>query len=95
MNDIPIRQGEVGVARSQHEVRRDELVILGTVATVYWNLVDILERIMVEQESVKLSERLLNDNRARLRAGVISPADVKVSETQLARNRQTVFVLER
>ncbi|MCZ6556944.1 MAG: TolC family protein [SAR324 cluster bacterium] len=91
VNDIPIRQGEVGVARSQHEVRRDELVILGTVATVYWNLVDILERIMVEQESVKLSERLLNDNRARLRAGVIAPADVKVSETQLARNRQTVL----
>lgn len=91
VNDISVRKGEIGVKRSGFEVLRDELNILRTVALVYWNLVDIIEQVTVQQEAVRLSERLLRDNRARLRAGVISPADVKVSETQLARDRQILL----
>ena len=91
INDIPVRREETGIARSRFEILADEQTILRTVATIYWNLVDILEQVQVEEESVHLSERLLQDNRARLRAGVISPADVKVSETQLARERQILL----
>ena len=91
VNDIPVRQGELGVQRSGFDVLQDEQDILRTVALVYWNLVDIIEQVKVQEEAVRLSERLLKDNRARLRAGVISPADVKVSQAQLARDRQILL----
>ena len=91
VNDIPVRRGEIGIERSRFEILRDEQTILRTIADIYWNLVDILEQVKVEEEAVRLSERLLTDNRARLRAGVISPADVKVSEAQLARDRQLLL----
>lgn len=91
INDIPVRREEIGLARSRFEILQDEQSILRTMATIYWDLVDVLEQVQVEEESVRLSERLLGDNRARLRAGVISPADVKVSETQLARERQILL----
>ena len=94
LGDIPVRQAEIGLRRSRLTTRRNESDLLRLVATVYWDLVGLLEAVHVQEESVKLSEQLLRDNQERLRAGVLSPADVKVTETQLARDRQTLLSLQ-
>jgi outer membrane protein TolC len=91
LDEVPVRQGEIGVTRSRFESRRGALLILRTIALVYWDLVDTREQVKVAQESVRLSERLVRENEQRLKAGVLSPAEVAVSEAQLARERQNLL----
>jgi outer membrane protein TolC len=91
INRVPVGQAEVGVRVSRLGTRKQELNTLNTVAQAYWNLVGQLEIVSVNEDAVKLSERLLRDNRVRLQAGTISSADVLASETQLARDRQSLL----
>lgn len=87
INDIPVRRGEVGVTRSRNQTRDQELAVLENIAKSYWRLVGLQEGLRVREQAVALSEQLVKDNQARLRAGVLSPADVQASQTQLARER--------
>lgn len=90
-NTIPVRQAEVGLRRSQAGTRKTQLDLLSQVAQTYWQLVGAIETVRVRQEAVKLSQQLLADNRVRLQAGVLSPADVQATETQLAQDRQNLL----
>ncbi len=91
INRVPVGQAEVGVRVSRLATRKQELNTLNAVSQAYWNLVGQLEIVSVAEEAVKLSERLLRDNQVRLQAGTISAADVLSSETQLARDRQSLL----
>jgi outer membrane protein TolC len=91
VNDVPVRLAEVDLKTSANNTREARLALLRQVSTTYWDLVGIRESIKVEQDAVKLSEQLLKDNQARLQAGVLSPADVKVSESQLAQDRANLL----
>jgi outer membrane protein TolC len=86
-NLIPVRQAEVGLRRSQAGTRKIQLDLLSQVAQTYWILVGAIETVRVREEAVKLSGQLLADNRVRLQAGVLSPADVQATEAQLAQDR--------
>ena len=87
LNEVPVRLAEVGLNSSRIDTRKTKLELLRLVATTYWDLVGVLQNIQVTGDAVKLSEQLLRDNRERLKAGVLSPADVKISEAQLATDR--------
>ena len=50
-----------------------------------------LETIEVKKKAVDLSEKLLRDNQARLEAGLLNSIEVRVTETQLMRNRQNLL----
>ena len=89
-NALPQRRAEAALTGSQLTIQQNQLTLLQATASTYWDLVATLENLSVQQEAVKLSEQLLRDNRQRLQAGVLSPFDVQVSETQLARDRQSL-----
>jgi outer membrane protein TolC len=91
VNDVPVRLAEIGFRTSQNNTRQARLGLLRQVSTTYWDLVGVRESIKVAQDAVKLSDQLLKDNQARLQAGVLSPADVKVSESQLAQDRANLL----
>ncbi len=91
VNDIPVRLAEVSIRGSRNDTRQAKFDLLRTVASTYWDLVGLRETISVEEDAVRLSQQLLEDNRQRLRAGVVSPADVTVSESQLATDRQNLL----
>ena len=86
-NRIPVGQAEVGVRGARLATRKQELATLNTVALAYWNLVGQLEVVTVNEEAVRLDTRVLGDNRIRLQAGTIAPADVLASEAQLAKDQ--------
>lgn len=92
--EIPINMAKLGVKSSSLETRQNQLNILKQVASIYWDLVGILEGIRVQKEAVQLSEQLLKENEARLEAGIISPTDVRVTKTQLAREKQILLSSE-
>ena len=54
-------------------------------------MVGLLETIEVKKKAVELSEKLLRDNQARLEAGVLNSTEVRTTETQLMRNRQSLL----
>ena len=90
-NGIPIRLAEISLTKSQLNSQQTELSLLKEVASIYWNLVGILETVEVKKKAVDLSEKLLRDNQARLEAGILSSTEVRVTETQLMRNRQSLL----
>jgi outer membrane protein TolC len=90
-NEIPVRLAEIGVTTGQLNSQQTELSLLKQVASIYWDLVGILETVEVKKKAVDLSEKLLRDNQARLEAGLLSSTEVRVTETQLMRNRQSLL----
>ena len=93
-NNIPVRRGEAGLTESRLTIRQRELDLMQATASTYWDLVAALEGVRVQRDAVKLSEQLLRDNRLRLEAGVLSPFDVQVTETQLARERERLLTAQ-
>ena len=90
-NEIPVRLAEIGVTRGQLNSKQTEMSLLKQVASIYWDLVGLLETIEVKKKAVELSEKLLRDNQARLEAGVLNSTEVRITETQLMRNRHSLF----
>jgi outer membrane protein TolC len=91
INLIPVRRSEAGLSGSRLNTRQNELNLVQATASTYWDLVAAQENLRVQAEAVKLSEQLLADNRQRLQAGVLSPFDVQVTESQLARERERLL----
>ena len=90
-NELPVLIAEVGVAKGRLNTRTTELSLLKQVASIYWDLVGILETVEVKKKAVALSEKLTRDNHARLEAGLLNATEVRVSETQLMRDRQSLL----
>ncbi|MGB0808943.1 MAG: TolC family protein [bacterium] len=91
INNLPERFAELGIDRSKASIKQAELAQLAMVASTYWDMVAVLENIGVQKSSVELSEQLLQDNQARLQVGTLNRTDVLVAETQLSRDRQSLF----
>ena len=89
--NLPVRRGELGLAGSRVAIRSLEQNILELTASTYWDLVATIENVNVQREAVALSRQLLEDNRQRLKSGVISPFDVRVTETQLALEQELLL----
>ncbi len=94
VNDLPVRFAEVGVRRSELGVLQTENLTLKQIASIYWDLVGLVETNEVQKQAVTLSERLLRDNKARLNAGILKPIDVSQAETQLLRDQQALRATE-
>ena len=90
-NELPVRIAEIGVIKGKLNTRAAELSLLKQVASIYWDLVGILETVQVKKKAVALSEKLTRDNHARLEAGLLNATEVRISETQLMRDRQSLF----
>ncbi len=90
-NEIPVRLAEIGIKRSSLNSKQTELSLLKQIASIYWDLVGILETVEVKKKAVKLSEKLLRDNKARFKAGLLNATEVKVIENQLMRDRHSLL----
>lgn len=91
IQNLPARRGELGLAGSRLRIREREQQLLEVTASTYWDLVAATENVKVQVDSVALSRRLLEENRQRLETGVISPFDVQVTATQLAREQERLL----
>ncbi len=94
VNEIPTRLQEVAVDQSQIDETQSQLSVLRFVAETYWDLVGVWETQRVQQEAVKLSERLLAENQLQLEVGTLTSSDVQATETQLVRERQQLLNTE-
>ncbi|HEV3421318.1 MAG TPA: TolC family protein [Candidatus Acidoferrum sp.] len=60
----------------------------------YWELVFARANVGVEEQAVKVSEKLYNDNKKQLEIGTMAPLDVTRAESELATDRQNLIVAQ-
>ena len=93
-----IRQ-QVANSRKLRELSDIQLdaVILGTTRNVknaYWDLSYTIDNLKAQQESLKLAEQSLSDNKKRVEIGTLAPIDIVQAQAEVASNEERVIVAE-
>jgi outer membrane protein TolC len=60
----------------------------------YWELVFARANVGVQEQAVKVSEKLYNDNKKQLEIGTMAPLDVTRAESEWATDRQNLIVAQ-
>jgi outer membrane protein TolC len=74
-----------------------ELLVMETVRKVeetYYDLIVARENVKVQEKALELAQRLLDENRERLKIGVMAPLDEKQAQSQLASARTDLLSAE-
>ncbi|MEN8265072.1 MAG: TolC family protein [Nitrospirota bacterium] len=88
--DIHIAQKNEEI--SVNELKTDVIDIVADFKNAYWDMVLSIENLKVKEESLRLAESLLDMNRKRLKAEVVSPLEVIQAEAGVASRREAVIM---
>ncbi|MBI5235875.1 MAG: TolC family protein [Deltaproteobacteria bacterium] len=80
---------------SVHKLKGRLLETLSEYCGVYWDLLQLREELKVREESLRLAETLLELNRKKFRAGVMSALDVSHAESAAAARLDQVLIARR
>jgi outer membrane protein len=72
-------------------------VILQTsrnVRNAYWDLSYAIDNLKAQQESLKLAQQSLSDNRKRVEIGTLAPIDIVQAQAEVASNEERVILAE-
>lgn len=72
---------------SLHDYRREMMKTVGEAGLIYWRYYQAREKHKLRQESVRIAEQILNDNRERLRTGKMAETEVLEAQAALASRR--------
>jgi len=77
--------------------QNDEITLLATTGTTvgntrnaYWDLVFAIQAVEAAQNSLSISNKLVQDNQARVEIGTLAPIDIKSAEAEAANRRLTL-----
>ena len=91
---------QIRIAKKNQDISYQQFVlfVMQTVATVkqsYYNLVYDIDNVKVQQESVDLARRFLDESRKRMEVGTMSRLDVVTAEAELSQNEGTLIDAQR
>ncbi|MBI4830081.1 MAG: TolC family protein, partial [Candidatus Lindowbacteria bacterium] len=92
VNTTGIRAAVKNKEASVYELELTILTTLFDVETAYWELIFARENLKAKLHSLELAQNLLDENRIRLKVGVIAPLAVLQSETGVAIREQDVIL---
>jgi outer membrane protein TolC len=95
VNRAAIDRAHLGISRANEDLRASVLVIIRSVESAYYNLAYYRAQLEVRRFSLDLSQRLLDENRARRAAGVATDLDVLQAEVGVANARNDLLVAEK
>ncbi|OAM87525.1 TolC family protein [Termitidicoccus mucosus] len=95
VNRAAIDRARLGVARANEDLRASVLGIIRSVESAYYDLAYYRAQLEVRRFSLDLSQRLLDENRARRAAGVATDLDVLQAEVGVANARNDLLVAEK
>jgi outer membrane protein TolC len=95
VNRAAIDRARLGVARANEDLRASVLAVIRSVESAYFNLAYYRAQLEVRRFSLDLSQRLLDENRARRGAGVATDLDVLQAEVGVANARNDLLVAEK
>ncbi len=82
-----IRLAQAGSEIAQQELRQQLMATVSATEATYWDLVLAQEELKTLEESVRMAEKILEDNRERVKAGKMSELEVFQAEAGVATRR--------
>jgi len=82
-----IRIADIAARVSHQELRKQTMFVASRAEVAYWNLALAQHLLGLRNDSVRIAEQVLNDNRERVRAGKMAEDEVLEAEAGLARRR--------
>jgi NodT family efflux transporter outer membrane factor (OMF) lipoprotein len=93
-NRANLRSAKASLRASRYDQETVALTVTAGVATTYFQVLSLRERLAIARLNLADAERVLSLVQARLRAGVVSPLDLAQEEATVARQRATIPALE-
>ena len=90
--NIRVAKNNLRLNDYQFELQLD--TTLNTVISNYWNLVSAYLAVDVAQQSLTLSQKLLDDNKKQLEIGTMAPLDVLQAEQQVATSETNLITAQ-
>jgi outer membrane protein len=79
---------------SDVQLRASIINTLSNVRNAYWDYVFAVQSVQVAQQSVALSQKLVEDNQTRVQVGTMAPLDVVQAQSELATNQQALVTAQ-
>jgi len=90
--NLRVAKNNLRLNDSQFELQLD--TTLNTVISTYWNLVSAYLAVDVAQQSLTLSQKLLDDNKKQLEIGTMAPLDVLQAEQQVSTSETNLIIAQ-
>ncbi len=89
----------IRIAKNNREIsdvafRLQVITSVNQIETIYWDLVSAYENVRVQQESVALAQKTLEDNKKQVQIGTLAPIEVVRAQSVAATNQQALIVAQ-
>ncbi|HEY1265101.1 MAG TPA: TolC family protein [Terriglobales bacterium] len=87
----------IRIAKNNREIsdvafRLQVITTVNQIENIYWDLVNAYENVKVQEESVRLAEKTLSDNKKQVEIGTLAPIEVVRAQSVVATNQQSLIV---
>ncbi|HSP67616.1 MAG TPA: TolC family protein [Bryobacteraceae bacterium] len=93
-NTRNIRIAKNNIRMTDYQFQQQLNTTLNTVISTYWNLVSAALAVGVAQQSLELSQKLLDDNKKQLEIGTMAPLDVQQADQQVATSETNLITAQ-
>src|SRR5262245_27958145 len=86
----------IRIARNSEDIadlvfRQQAIDTVAGIARLYTDLVSLIEDVKVKEETLRLAERLYEDNKNKVEQGTLPPIELTRAQAQVASNRQSLI----
>jgi outer membrane protein TolC len=87
----------IRIAKNDREIsdvafRLQIITTVNQIQNIYWDLVNAYENVKVQEESQRLAEKTLSDNKKQVEIGTLAPIEVVRAQSVVATNQQSLIV---
>jgi len=93
-NTRNLRVAKNNIRLTDYQFQQQLNTTLNTVISTYWNLVSAALAVGVAQQSLELSQKLLDDNKKQLEIGTMAPLDVQQADQQVATSETNLITAQ-
>jgi outer membrane protein TolC len=90
--NIRIRKNNVEISDTQF--RQVVINVVANVKSLYYDLIFAIDNLAAQRNSLALAQKLLEENRIKVRVGTLAPLDVVSAESEVATRQESVIVAE-
>ena len=89
----------IRIAKNNREIsdvafRLQVITTVDQIENIYWDLVNAYENVKVQQESLALAQKTLEDNKKQVQIGTLAPIEVVRAQSVVATDQQSLIVAQ-
>ncbi len=92
---LQIKLSKENLKMTKQALRLQLINIITSVETAYYDLIFAIENVQVQEKALQLAKRLVEENRTRVKVGVMAPLDETQAESQAAGSEADLFSTQR